>query len=158
MFWEQQGVQPWASKVQLTRPPIASQLAFDKHFEDMLKDYPQVHICNLLGSRDQEFQLTKAYESHLRKLSSEDPEFQAKLDMTNFDFHARARSGGGIETIEEQLSAERKLPAAEEQFGYCLAARSEEGYELVSAQAGVFRTNCLDWSVEMAPCQVLFRC
>lgn len=138
-------MQPWASKVQLTRPPIASQPAFNKHFDDMLKAYPQVHICNLLGSKDQEALLTRAYETHLRNLTAEDPDFHSKLNMTNFDFHARARLGGGIETIEEQLSAEPRLPGAADQFSFCLASQSDKGYELVSSQEGVFRTNCLDW-------------
>lgn len=144
LFWEQQATQPWATKVQLTRPAIASQPAFNKHFDDLLKHYPRVHICNLLGTRDHESQLTRVYEAHLRTLTSEDPDFATRLQLTNFDFHARARKGGGIESIEEQLSRERSLMAATDRFSFCMASQSKKGYELVSSQEGVFRTNCLD--------------
>lgn len=140
-------MQPWASKVQLTRPPIASQPAFNRHFDDLLSTYPKVHNCNLLGTRDMESQLTRAYDGHARNLASVDEAYKSKLSMTHFDFHSRTRAGGGIETIDEQLKTERKLIADAEEFGFCLASSSGKGYEMVSSQEGVFRTNCLDWCV-----------
>jgi hypothetical protein len=146
VFWEQQGMQPFATKLVITRPPIASQPAFETHFRDLLLTYPKAHIMNLLGTRDHEAALTQAYEGHLRQAMANDPIFRDGLAMTNFDFHSRARLGG-IETIGDQIKQEVRLAGTSDDFGYCLVDVGEKGQftNIVSSQSGVFRTNCLDW-------------
>ena len=146
VFWEQNNAQPFATKIQLTRPAIASQPAFDLHFQDLLSHYPKVHILNLLGTRDHEALLTKAYEDHLMQTISNDTTVARNVEMSNFDFHARARAGG-IETLPDQLKREDRVTNTSDMFGYCLVTIGEKGEfrDVVVSQEGVFRTNCLDW-------------
>ncbi|PWN44254.1 hypothetical protein IE81DRAFT_27792 [Ceraceosorus guamensis] len=66
MFWEQQGLQTFNARIQITRPRVASQPAFDRHFVDLLSQYKAVHAINLLGTRDAETILSGAYAEHMR--------------------------------------------------------------------------------------------
>lgn len=42
VFWEQQGLQAFGQKIQITRPAQASQPAFDKHFDELVSIYGPV--------------------------------------------------------------------------------------------------------------------
>lgn len=91
VFWEQQGLQTFGQKIQITRPQGASQPAFDRHFAQLVDQYTAVHAINLLGSKENEAILTAAYSQHLkagRAAGGED------IGFTNFDFHAIVRIGG----------------------------------------------------------------
>ena len=145
LFWEQQAAGPFAPvKLQLTRPPVASQPAFDKHFDHLLEDYPRVHGLNLLSTKDHEALLSTAYDRHLRSyVSSAKAEDRAQL--SHFDFHAAVRDVG-IESVRDRLRAEGRVHAAMDDFGYCLAEVKADGsLSLIASQNGVFRVNCLDW-------------
>lgn len=89
MFWEQPGIQTFAQKIQITRPPAAAQPAFERHFTSLLDEYSAVHIVNLLGSKENEVILSQAYA----QLATHGCSGNA-LGMTNFDFHHAVRVGG----------------------------------------------------------------
>jgi hypothetical protein len=101
---------------------------------------------SLLGTRDHEALLTQAYEGHLRQALTNESVFRKGIEMTNFDFHSRARQGG-IESIGDQLNQEPRISGTAEEFGYCVIEVGEKGRldTVTKSQSGVFRTNCLDW-------------
>lgn len=156
LFWEQQGLQTFNARIQVTRPRIASQPAFDRHFSDLLQHYSAVHAINLLGTRDAETVLSSAYADHMRNSSAEEvyQSTRSKLDeengdsadldrigLTNFDFHATSRMTGGLDGVKAELKRLGPLQTKRKAFGYTLYDASKG---LVEAQRGVFRTNCLD--------------
>ena len=65
VFWEQQGLQTFGQRIQITRPQ-ASQPAFERHFTHLTEEYGAVHAVNLLGSKENEAILTSAYVRHLQ--------------------------------------------------------------------------------------------
>jgi hypothetical protein len=90
VFWEQQGLQTFGQRIQITRPH-ASQPAFERHFSHLTDEYGAVHAINLLGSKENETILTGAYARHLeiaRGIWGDD------LGITNYDFHAAVKLGG----------------------------------------------------------------
>ena len=126
-------MQPFGQKLQITRPAIASQPAFDRHFANLLDSYPLVHIVNLLGGKDQEALLTHAYEAHVKQASADNERFADHLAMSNFDFHARARAGG-IETMREQIKREGHIMKAVGAFGYCIVSLEGEKQTPVTSE------------------------
>lgn len=142
LFWEE-GAQPFG-KITVTRPQEASLPAFLRHFESLIDAYKSLHLVNLLSSKDQEALLTDAYESHLREAKRVDEDIRERVEMTNFDFHARSRVGG-IESVKSQLAS--AIGAVSESFGSCLVGLEdgEKGKgkaQVLVGQRGVFRTNC----------------
>lgn len=91
VFWEQQGLQTFGQKIQITRPQAASQPAFDRHFAQLIDQYSVVHAINLLGTRENEAILTSAYGQHLKAGRTAVGEV---IGLTNFDFHAIVRALG----------------------------------------------------------------
>lgn len=90
VFWEQQGLQTFGQRIQITRPH-ASQPAFEKHFMQLMGEYGAVHAINLLGSKENEALLTNAYDRHIQIARADFPD---DLSITHFDFHASVRLGG----------------------------------------------------------------
>jgi hypothetical protein len=84
VFWEQQGLQTFGQRVQITRPN-ASQPAFERHFAQMIDEYGCVHAINLLGTKDAEATLTHAYARHLQTAKSV---WGSEIGITHFDFHS----------------------------------------------------------------------
>lgn len=138
-------MQPFGQKITVTRPLEASLPAFTRHFAELLETYDDVHIINLLSTKDQEALLTEAYELHLERSGFRKPKSAGGpgVGMTNFDFHARSKVGG-IESVKNSLAS--IVGPIGEGFGACLASveggRGEDGTSLVVGQRGVFRTNC----------------
>jgi synaptojanin len=91
VFWEQQGLQTFGHKIQITRPQAASQPAFDRHFAQLIDQYSAVHAINLLGNRENEAILTSAYSQHLKTGRAAGSE---AIGLTNFDFHSAVRALG----------------------------------------------------------------
>ena len=91
VFWEQQGLQTFGHKIQITRPQAASQPAFDRHFAQLVDQYAAVHAINLLGARENEAILTSAYAQHLQTGRAAGGE---AIGFTNFDFHGTVRALG----------------------------------------------------------------
>jgi synaptojanin len=90
VFWEQQGLQTFGQKIQITRPQ-ASQPAFERHFIQLIEEYGAVHAINLLGSKENEASLTAAYE---RSLQIAKAGMGDAIGITNFDFHNAVRLYG----------------------------------------------------------------
>jgi hypothetical protein len=89
VFWEQQGLQTFGQRIQITRPH-ASQPAFERHFSHLTEEYGFVHAINLLGSKENETILTAAYARHLGIAKG----IWEDLGITNYDFHSAVRLGG----------------------------------------------------------------
>lgn len=157
MFWEQQGLQAFNARIQITRPRVASQPAFDRHFSDLLEHYSAVHAVNLLGTRDAETILSSAYADHMRHSNAEELYLSArsKLDeettnegnfdrmgLTNLDFHTISRSSGGLDGVKSELKRLSAIQAKRKAFKYTLHD-GQKGF-IIEAQRGVFRINCLD--------------
>jgi hypothetical protein len=146
------GLQTLQQKVEITRPPQATQPAFDKHFLDLLENYHSVHAVNLLGQKDAESMLSAAYSDHLATLKDTlaetpvgekqnmDAEPHGTLSLTPYDFHAAVRLNGS-DAVKQDMK--RKLGASMGQFGWT-AVDTATG-QIVEQQEGVFRVNCLDW-------------
>ena len=97
VFWEQQGLQTFGQKIQITRPHT-SQPAFERHFSHLSDEYGAVHAINLLGTKENEAILTAAYAKHLgiaKGIWGND------LGITNYDFHAAVRTGGHDSVIQD---------------------------------------------------------
>ncbi|KAA1124794.1 inositol polyphosphate 5-phosphatase [Puccinia graminis f. sp. tritici] len=133
------GLSGQGHRTQLTRTGIATQPAFERHFEDLLQQYPSVHIINLLSnSREGECSLSQAYQQRLKVLARDE------VQMAHFDLHQRAKAGG-LDGVRHQLKNDLMIGGQIEQMGSFLASMSPEGQiEVVTRQDGVFRVNCLD--------------
>ncbi|KAG8744568.1 inositol polyphosphate 5-phosphatase [Ceratobasidium sp. 414] len=139
VFWEQQGLQIGAQRIQITRPQAASQPAFDRHFAQLLEEYDSVHAINLLGTKENEAALTAAYTAHLKTLRAGG---NSEVDMSNLDFHAVVRTMGH-DTIPVALRSLEGVKGGLANHGFTTA----ESDTLITPQTGVFRTNCLDWYI-----------
>ncbi|EST05593.1 Endonuclease/exonuclease/phosphatase [Kalmanozyma brasiliensis GHG001] len=160
LFWEQQGLQAFNAKIQITRSRGASQPAFDRHFADLISHYSRVHAINLLGTRDAETVLTSAYAEHMRYSSAEKiavlppdestslrgdivgDDGSERIGLTNFDFHTVSRNTGGIDGVRSELRYLGPVQLKRKAFGYSIID-SATG-EILRRQKGIFRTNCLD--------------
>jgi hypothetical protein len=90
VFWEQQGLQTFGQRIQITRPQ-ASQPAFERHFAQLTEEYGAVHAVNLLGTKENEVILTNEYGRHL---STARAVFGNDIGITHFDFHSTVRMVG----------------------------------------------------------------
>jgi hypothetical protein len=100
VFWEQQGLQTFGQRIQITRPHT-SQPAFERHFMQLMEEYGAVHAINLLGSKENEALLANAYDRHIQIARSDFPD---DLGITHFDFHASVRLGGHDSVIRDLRS------------------------------------------------------
>ena len=92
MFWEQQGLQAFGHRIQITRSQPATQPAFDKHFLQLIQEYNSVHAINLLGSKENETTLSASYSRHLDTTRNDIHDLP--VELTNFDFHAQIKARG----------------------------------------------------------------
>ena len=97
VFWEQQGLQTFGQRIQITRPQ-ASQPAFDRHFLQLTQEYGPTHAINLLGSKENEAVLTAAYARHVQLADSV---LGDAIGITHLDFHAVVKLGGHDSLIRE---------------------------------------------------------
>lgn len=97
VFWEQQGLQTFGQRIQITRPN-ASQPAFERHFAQIIDEYGSVHAINLLGTKDAEATLSHAYARHLQAAKSI---WDSDIGITHFDFHNAVRLGGHESVFRE---------------------------------------------------------
>ncbi|KWU46417.1 DNase I-like protein [Rhodotorula sp. JG-1b] len=149
LFWEEGGSQPFNQKITITRPIEASLPAFLRHCEDLLEHYSRFHILNLLANKEGEAALTQAYEAHLRAAQDADENVRDNVGMTEFDFHARSKGGGGIDSVQAQLW--REVESTEETIGACVVGVDQGGDATqIMSQNGVFRTNCKGTSAARA--------
>ncbi|KAI9831266.1 MAG: inositol polyphosphate 5-phosphatase [Phylliscum demangeonii] len=154
IFWEQAtGLLPGQQKIQITRSVEATQPAFDKHVEELERNYGAVHILNLLSeSKPGEMELTARYRYHVRHspLTASGP--KDLLRETEFDFHAQTKGPSGYEAAN---IIKWMIRGSTQAFAYYLLETREGNSPVASRMArarpsvvvqqdGVFRTNCLD--------------
>ncbi|KAI0321997.1 SacI homology domain-containing protein [Amylostereum chailletii] len=137
LFWEQQGLQTFGQRIQITRPH-ASQPAFERHFAQLTEEYGSVHAINLLGSKDHEASLTMAYARHLQTAKSI---WGDDIGITHFDFHNAVKLGGH-DSVMRDLKRLESISDNVDQFGFTMCDAGTE--DIITQQKGVFRTNCLD--------------
>lgn len=159
VFWEQAtDLLPGRQKITLTRSPDATQPTFNKHFEDLEKEYGAVHIINLLSNtKPGEVELGSAYKIGLHNCPLSQPSRGGSADNvllreTHYDFHAETKGPAGYEAARD---IRRYIEHSTDGFAYFLAEEADDGSRqehkgavsrliVVLQQEGVFRTNCLD--------------
>lgn len=137
LFWEQQGLQTFGQRIQITRPH-ASQPAFERHFAHLMEEYGVTHAINLLGSKENEAILTSAYAKHLQIARSI---WGDELSITHYDFHNAVRIGGH-DSVMRDICRLEGVKNNMERYGFTMCDSSTDN--LITEQKGVFRTNCLD--------------
>jgi hypothetical protein len=158
VFWEQAaGLIPGQQKITTTRSAEGTQPAFDKHFEQLERDYGGVHVVNLLSeTKPGEAELTNLFRYGIKHSSLNLPGEKTSPDHqllreTEFDFHAETKGPNGYEAA----SAIRELiQDSADGFAYYLSDDIEDVSDnqdkprrrtvVILQQEGVFRTNCLD--------------
>ncbi|XP_072231421.1 synaptojanin-1 isoform X1 [Leuresthes tenuis] len=159
LFWEQPGIQKKSIKgvllhlnehrnpngldenphlvgshrVKLSRGFEANAPAFERHFTALRRLYGKQVIINLLGSKEGEHMLSKAFQSHLKA-----SEHAAAVKMVNFDYHQNVK-GGKADKLHSVLKPQ--LGRFIEDCGFFYYS-GETG--IVRTQGGTIRTNCLD--------------
>ncbi|KAI0089103.1 inositol polyphosphate phosphatase [Irpex rosettiformis] len=137
LFWEQQGLQTFGQRIQITRPQ-ASQPAFERHFMHLIEEYGGVHAINLLGTKENEASLTASYTRHLQMARHS---LGDAARITNFDFHNAVRAYGH-DAVPREIRRQEAITDHIESFGFTMADAASD--EVITLQKGVFRTNCLD--------------
>ncbi|KAL2805362.1 synaptojanin-1 isoform d [Daubentonia madagascariensis] len=131
LFWEQPGLQVGSHRVRMSRGFEANAPAFDRHFRTLKNLYGKQIIVNLLGSKEGEHMLSKAFQSHLKA-----SEHAADIQMVNFDYHQMVK-GGKAEKLHNVLK-----PQVQKFLDYAFFYFN--GSEVQRCQSGTVRTNCLD--------------
>ncbi|XP_060090316.1 synaptojanin-1 isoform X5 [Heteronotia binoei] len=131
LFWEQPGLQVGSHRVRMSRGFEANAPAFDRHFHTLKNIYGKQIIVNLLGSKEGEHMLSKAFQSHLKA-----SEHANDIQMVNFDYHQMVK-GGKAEKLHSILKPQIQK-FLECGFFYF------DGKEIQRYQSGTVRTNCLD--------------
>ncbi|XP_055370437.1 synaptojanin-1 isoform X3 [Betta splendens] len=159
LFWEQPGIQKKSLKgvllhlnenrhpnrldenphlvgshrVKLSRGFEANAPAFERHFTALRRLYGKQVIINLLGGKEGEHMLSKAFQSHLKA-----SEHASAVKMVNFDYHQNVK-GGKADKLHSVLKPQLNKFIEDCGFFYYTA---EMGIE--RSQGGTIRTNCLD--------------
>ncbi|MEQ2294074.1 Synaptojanin-1 [Ameca splendens] len=133
LFWEQPGIQVGSHRVKLSRGFEANAPAFERHFTALRRLYGKQVIINLLGSKEGEHMLSKAFQSHLKAL-----EHATAVKMVNFDYHQNVR-GGKTDKLSSVLKPQ--LSKFIDDCGFFFYS-GEKG--IVRTQGGTIRSNCLD--------------
>ncbi|XP_074852992.1 synaptojanin-1 isoform X3 [Carettochelys insculpta] len=131
LFWEQPGLQVGSHRVRMSRGFEANAPAFDRHFRTLKNLYGKQIIVNLLGAKEGEHMLSKAFQSHLKA-----SEHAIDIKMVNFDYHQMVK-GGKAEKLHSVLKPQVQK-FLECGFFYF------DGKEVQRYQSGTIRTNCLD--------------
>nr|XP_019585747.1 PREDICTED: synaptojanin-1 isoform X6 [Rhinolophus sinicus] len=131
LFWEQPGLQVGSHRVRMSRGFEANAPAFDRHFRTLKNLYGKQIIINLLGSKEGEHMLSKAFQSHLKA-----SEHATDIQMVNFDYHQMVK-GGKAEKLHSVLK-----PQVQKFLDYGFFYF--DGSEVQRCQSGTVRTNCLD--------------
>ncbi|XP_049894604.1 synaptojanin-1 isoform X8 [Epinephelus moara] len=133
LFWEQPGIQVGSHRVKLSRGFEANAPAFERHFTALRRLYGKQVIINLLGSKEGEHMLSKAFQSHLKA-----SEHATAVKMVNFDYHQNVK-GGKADKLHSVLKP--YLSKFLEECGFFYYS-GETG--IAKTQGGTIRTNCLD--------------
>ncbi|XP_007493342.2 synaptojanin-1 isoform X3 [Monodelphis domestica] len=131
LFWEQPGIQVGSHRVRMSRGFEANAPAFDRHFRTLKNLYGKQIIVNLLGTKEGEDMLSKAFQSHLKA-----SEHALDIEMVNFDYHQLVK-GGKVEKLHSVLKP--RVQKFLESGVFCF-----DGTAVTRSQDGTIRTNCLD--------------
>ncbi|VDN03233.1 unnamed protein product [Thelazia callipaeda] len=123
LFWEQPGINVGSHKVKL-RAFEASSPAFIRHFRFLKDEYGEITIVNLLGSKEGEILLSRAYEAHYKNSN-------CCTDYITFDYH------------EEKRNCWKLLERLNSTITKCMFYQQRNGNAVVN-QIGAIRVNCLD--------------
>ncbi|XP_067849288.1 synaptojanin-1 isoform X3 [Heptranchias perlo] len=132
LFWEQPGLQVGSHRVRMSRGFEANAPAFDRHYRTLKKLYGKQTIINLLGVKEGEHMLSKAFQSHLKAC-----DHAADVPMVNFDYHQQVK-GGKVDRLLNVLKPKLEKFLEECDFFYCDSSGVQR------CQTGTIRTNCLD--------------
>ncbi|KAG4305365.1 hypothetical protein PORY_001535 [Pneumocystis oryctolagi] len=135
VFWEQEGIQVFGQKVEITRPFEATQSSFEKHFESLVKKYGYVHIINLLCQNGSEKLLLNSYRQHIDSLKGN---LFHSICCSEFDFHAEVKNGGYDQASKIFYYVDDNI----KNFSYYLEDMRKKN--VILQQVGIFRTNCFD--------------
>uniref|UniRef100_A0A8C1ZVA9 phosphoinositide 5-phosphatase n=1 Tax=Cyprinus carpio TaxID=7962 RepID=A0A8C1ZVA9_CYPCA len=133
LFWEQPGIQVGSHRVKLSRGFEANAPAFERHFSALRRLYGKQVIINLLGMKEGEHMLSKAFQSHLKA-----SEHANAVRMLNFDYHQMVK-GGKTDKLITVLKPQINKFLEECGFFYY---SGEAGIQ--RCQSGTIRSNCLD--------------
>ncbi|CAI7990552.1 Synaptojanin-1, partial [Geodia barretti] len=135
LFWEQPGLQTSGGmiKIKFSRGPVCSTPAFERHFEWCLLHYGPVMCVNLLGTRNQEQMLSKAYCEQFQHLSS-----AYCAEMACFDYHKFCKGQSTLANLEGIF-----FPLVNTFFS-THGFFAQTNAETQRRQTGMIRTNCLD--------------
>uniref|UniRef100_A0A6B2KXC7 phosphoinositide 5-phosphatase n=1 Tax=Arcella intermedia TaxID=1963864 RepID=A0A6B2KXC7_9EUKA len=140
VFWQQR-LEKANFKVELTRTREATQPAFKKHFDDMLKTYKRVHVVNLLsGKSGKENLLTVDFKEQLSvylKESSQSARYQINFNHWDFNKECGTKFGNVIK-IAEVSQIKDNL----DDFRFFM--KNTDTNAVFQLQNGIFRINCLD--------------
>ncbi|KAI8608948.1 Endonuclease/exonuclease/phosphatase [Chytriomyces sp. MP71] len=127
VFWEQTGVQ-MTHRVEFSRGFEATALAFDRHFQNLRERYGDVHIVNLLSTKEgsAEQSLSRQYNGHVNEYS------HGLVHYTAFDYHEYVKQSGHDRDVDA--------------WGYTLVDTKTPTMAAppLLSQQGVMRVNCLD--------------
>ncbi|XP_057176713.1 synaptojanin-1 isoform X3 [Triplophysa rosa] len=133
LFWEQPGIQVGSHRVKLSRGFEANAPAFERHFSALRMLYGKQLIINLLGMKEGEHMLSKAFQSHLKA-----SDHANAVKMLNFDYHQMVK-GGKTEKLNTVLKPQISKFLEECGF-FSYSAESA----IKRCQSGSIRSNCLD--------------
>uniref|UniRef100_A0A671RJ64 phosphoinositide 5-phosphatase n=1 Tax=Sinocyclocheilus anshuiensis TaxID=1608454 RepID=A0A671RJ64_9TELE len=108
-------------------------LFWEQHFSALRRLYGKQVIINLLGMKEGEHMLSKAFQSHLKA-----SEHASAVRMLNFDYHQMVK-GGKTEKLNSVLKPQISKFLEECGFFYY---SGEAGIQ--RCQSGTIRSNCLD--------------
>ncbi|XP_037934666.1 phosphatidylinositol-3-phosphatase SAC1-like [Teleopsis dalmanni] len=106
-------------------------LAFSKHFDEQIMLYGRQVLINLVDQKGHEGALENAYRNFTQQLDNSNIRYEA------FDFHAECKK---MRWDRLNILIDR---VAHEQEEFAVFHLRDDG-GLISAQEGVFRTNCID--------------
>ncbi|KAM4609589.1 LOW QUALITY PROTEIN: synaptojanin-1-like, partial [Discoglossus pictus] len=132
LFWEQPGLQVGSHRVRMSRGFEANAPAFDRHFQTLKRLYGKQVVVNLLGSKEGETMLSRAFQNHLKA-----SDHATDIQMVNFDYHQMVR-GGKAEKLNSVLKP--KVQKFLEDCGFFHVDKNG----VHRTQSGTIRTNCLD--------------
>uniref|UniRef100_A0AAY4E882 Synaptojanin-1 n=1 Tax=Denticeps clupeoides TaxID=299321 RepID=A0AAY4E882_9TELE len=133
LFWEQPGIQVGSHRVKLSRGFEANAPAFERHFSALRRLYGKQLIINLLGMKEGEHMLSKAFQSHLKA-----SEHSSGVKMINFDYHQMVK-GGKADKLHGVLKPQ--ISKFLEDCGFFYYS-GDMGVQ--RCQTGTIRVNCLD--------------
>ncbi|KAG8227890.1 hypothetical protein J437_LFUL008204 [Ladona fulva] len=136
LFWEQPGVQVGSHKVKMSRGYEVSAPAFDKHLSLIKERYGHQAIVNLLGSSLIGSKEGEAVLSQLFQTQHNTSTHGKDIPHILFDYHQECRGGNPRNLIKLKKRVAPYINSYS--LFHC------RGTDILRAQKGTIRTNCLD--------------